>query len=201
MNRFSCLLLLILAGCATPEIVKSNELVEIIEIEPNRRTNLTKQNLLHLFKVYDLAPFIFTKTVHLQSMVIPHSHPVLTLNTRHMGSPDKLLSVFLHEQLHWWAGSKKDNFDRALIKIREMYPELPNELRLNSRSTYLHFLICSLEYQSLKHFLGDPTASDVIRQFIEEDKVYPWIYQEILNRDKDFSAIIKKYQLAPTPPF
>jgi hypothetical protein len=33
-------------------------------------------------KKYDLNPYIFTTKIAIQSMVIPHSHPVLTLNTR-----------------------------------------------------------------------------------------------------------------------
>ena len=41
-----------------------------------------KQQLARLLQSWPLDPWIFTHEVLIQSRVIPHSHPVLTLNTR-----------------------------------------------------------------------------------------------------------------------
>ena len=51
---------------------------------------------------HDLSTYFFTTKVHIQSFVIPHSHPVLTLNTRTIKEPNRYLALFLHEQIHWF---------------------------------------------------------------------------------------------------
>ena len=43
----------------------------------------------------------FTKHVRVAPTEIPHSHPVLTLNTQ-LYNPDEILCLYLHEQMHWY---------------------------------------------------------------------------------------------------
>lgn len=174
------------------------EFIEITEINPNRLTAVTKQNLFHLAKVYDLKPFLYTKKIHVQSYVIPHSHPVLTINTRNSGRPNKLLATWLHEEFHWWAVAKKDETEKAIAEFKTMYPKLPAGGAHNDRSTYLHLLICHLEYQALIHFLGAGDAKEVIDETIKKDKLYPWIYTEVLN-NPGIGKIVRKHKLLPPP--
>src|SRR5207249_4670064 len=42
-----------------------------------------KIQLQRILKSYDLSKWIFTKSVLIERGAVPHSHPVLTLNTRH----------------------------------------------------------------------------------------------------------------------
>lgn len=42
---------------------------------------------------YDLRRYTFTYQVIIDEKAIPHSHPVLTLHTRHLGSDEQLLST------------------------------------------------------------------------------------------------------------
>jgi hypothetical protein len=51
----------------------------------------------------------------IKERAIPHSHPVLTLNTRNLDSDDQLLSAFLHEQLHWYLDAHKPTLKRQLM--------------------------------------------------------------------------------------
>ena len=95
---FSCSL-------SNPKRAIGNDL-EITEINPNQWTALTKKNMLMLTKDYDLEPFLFTKKINIQSRVIPHSHPILTLNTRNAEFPLKILSTWLHEEFHWFRFQK-----------------------------------------------------------------------------------------------
>ena len=151
-------------------------------------------------QVYDLKPFLFTNTVHIQSRVIPHSHPVLTLNSRYAEAPNKLLAVFLHEQLHWWLDSKSKESELALVDLKKMFPKLPETgVASDPDSTYLHLMICLLEYRALAHYLGKNQTSMLFKDIITVEKVYPWIYTQILNRYIDLRKIAVKYKLEPAP--
>ena len=45
---------------------------------------------------------IFTDEIIIEEGSVPHSHPVLTLNTRNT-NPILVLETFVHEQFHWFA--------------------------------------------------------------------------------------------------
>ena len=62
----------------------------------------TKEQLQRLLQTYDLSRWIFTRSILIDEQAIPHSHPVLTLHTRHLKDDELLLSSFVHEQLHWF---------------------------------------------------------------------------------------------------
>jgi hypothetical protein len=62
----------------------------------------TKAQLERLIAAHDLRQWTFTHEIVIDEKSIPHSHPVLTLHTRHLKQDDELLSTYLHEQLHWF---------------------------------------------------------------------------------------------------
>src|SRR5687768_11798227 len=63
----------------------------------------TRDQLERLLKTYDLSKWIITRSVMIdEKTAIPHSHPVLTLNTRHVKDDELMLSTFVHEQMHWF---------------------------------------------------------------------------------------------------
>lgn len=45
--------------------------------------------------------WIRTRDVVVEEKAIPHSHPVLTLNTQYLKNDNALLATFIHEQFHW----------------------------------------------------------------------------------------------------
>ena len=61
-----------------------------------------REQLERLLATHDLSRWLFTRTVQIQSRVIPHSHPVLTLNMQYLDNDAAQLASFLHEQLHWF---------------------------------------------------------------------------------------------------
>lgn len=65
--------------------------------EVKRQADATAEALRALRLQFDLAQFEFTRDVRIAPLEIPHSHPVLTMNTRCLGRPDALLAVYLHE--------------------------------------------------------------------------------------------------------
>jgi hypothetical protein len=200
MKFLSIFILLLLAACATQPPAAPKPLLIIKEIHPNKWTHLTKQNLEHLLQVYELEPFLFTKVVHIQSRVIPHSHPVLTLNSRFAEAPHRLLAVFLHEQLHWWEEMNPEKVKLAKQDLRALFPVIPKEgIARNLDSTYLHFIVCYLEYRALQYFLGKKQAEKILMTMIEEDKIYPWIYGRIFEKYNEIENIIRRHQLEPSP--
>jgi len=109
---------------------------------------------------------------------IPHSHPVLTLNSRHLDDDDAQLASLLHEQFHWLAETVPAQQSAAIAELRRVSPEVPVGPGgpRNEYSSYLHLVICDLEYQALEALLGDANA----RQ-LGNWSHYPWVYQQVLQ--------------------
>lgn len=146
-----------------PREPMSNSL-DIEEINPNELTALTRDSLISYCQQYDLSEFLFTKKVQISSDGSSQSHPVLTLSTRSAAYPERILSTFLHEQFHWWVvGLNDDDFKSAMLELKELYPELPAEGVSHSVfSTYLHLIICWLEFTATSKYLGELEAEKVI---------------------------------------
>jgi hypothetical protein len=188
-----------LVGCSTFEEGLHPSGLDIKEINPNKWTSITKQNLLHLTQVYDLTPVLFTKKIQIQSQIIPSSHPVLSLNTKYAESPDKILAIFLHEQFHWWILKNQIRTNLAIIELKALYPKAPQTQSSGKDSTYIHIIVCYLEYAALKYYIGRPKAHNVIREFIKKEKLYPWIFSEILKNEVKIKNIIHKQGLNLPP--
>jgi hypothetical protein len=200
MKIFILLLLLSLTACSSKLVQKrsiASEL-EITEINPNQWTALAKKNMLGLVSEYNLEPYLYTKKINIESRVIPHSHPVLTLNTRNAEFPQKILSTWLHEEFHWWTEMNGESTEEAIADFRIMYPILPQVGGArNEYSTYLHLVVCFLEYKAVSLFLGKVKAREMLLEFATVDEVYPWIYNQILNRTQEIENVVKSRKLFP----
>lgn len=198
VSVFLLIIAIFLTGCASKVKDEHPSGLEVKEIQPNKWTSITKQNLLHLAQVYDLSPFLYTKKIHIQSQVIPHSHPVLTLNTRNAENPKKILSTFLHEELHWWLSGKNDKpTNLAIAELKKIYPKVPAINKNGPHSTYLHLIVCFLELEALEHYLGKKEARGVITNIMRKDKIYTWVYYQVLYKDFAIRQLVKKHKLLP----
>lgn len=193
MKILTLLLIGILSACSTRPTAPTapQEIITISEINPNKWTALTVQNLEQLIQVYDLTPILFTRKIQIESKVMSHSHPILTLNTRYAESPNKLLSAFAHEQLAWWVDLKKDQVARATQDLKGIIPGLDGD------SAYVNIIICFLEYEAMIHFLGKKEANKILKDFIQKDNVYPLINTQVYLKFKNIDATIRKYKLSP----
>lgn len=158
-----------------------------------------KQNMLQLAQVYDLRPFLYTKRINIESMIIPHSHPILTLNTRSAEKPKKILSVWMHEELHWWMDKNPKATTAAIKELKKIYPNAPKGMGQYENSTLLHLMVCYLEKKTLAFYVGEKEAKSIIEEIMRKDKLYPWIYYQVLNKDFAIKKVIKKYKLVPPP--
>jgi hypothetical protein len=140
----------------------------------------TRDRVLALAERYDLSRWVHTTEVLIDEDQIPHSHPVLTLHTRHLGDDDALLATFLHEQLHWFANERSDETERAKARFRELFPEVPAPNEGGARdaeSTWLHLVVCDLELAATAAVIGEDAARAVLRASTH----YQWIYRQVLE--------------------
>jgi len=199
MMKLFLLLVLFILGCSSSQEVQHPSGLEVNEITPNKLTLITKQNLLHLTQVYDLAPFFYTKKIHIQSRIIPFSHPILTINTKYADYPEKILAIFLHEQFHWWILKNQIRTNLAIVELKALYPKAPVTQSAGKDSTFTHLIVCHLEYSALKYLIGKQKAKKIIQDFIVIDKLYPWIFSEVLKNEDQIKKIIQRQQLYPSP--
>jgi hypothetical protein len=154
----------------------------------------TREQLKKILKQYDLSKWIFTKKIIIDEKSIPHSHPVLTLHTRHLDNDLQLLSTFIHEQIHWFEEERKEQKAAAIKELQAAYPEAPDKLPEGSRdkySTYLHLIVCYSEYEAMKELVGEKQATEVMQSWTH----YKWIYRTILTDHKKIRSIIEKNNL------
>jgi hypothetical protein len=156
----------------------------------------TKSQLERLLNQYDLSSYTFTQEIVIDRDAIPHSHPVLTLHTRHLKDDDLLLSTFVHEQFHWFLSQHQDQTEKAKQELRNIFPKVPvgfPEGADSEDSTYAHLLVNTLEYRADKALLGELRARQVM-EFWATDH-YTWIYKQVLDEGDKIRAVIRKYKL------
>lgn len=139
--------------------------------------------LRRLVRNYDIQAWIFTSDVMIDDgQFIPHSHPTLTINSRYLADDHAQLATFLHEQFHWYESVRQEDIDAAINDFRVVFPEIPTgrEGARDEYSTYLHLVICDLEFQALTLLLGKPAAERVLRNWNH----YSWIYKQVLSNPK-----------------
>src|SRR4030095_12466161 len=156
----------------------------------------TRDQLQRLLKTYDLSKWIFTRSILIDEKAIPHSHPVLTLHTRHLKDDDLLLSTFVHEQLHWFLVQNDQETKEAMKDLRTTFPKVPvgfPDGAENEESTYLHLLVNYLEYRADRELLGELRARQVF-EFWASDH-YRWVYKTVLERTRDIGDIAFRHKI------
>jgi hypothetical protein len=158
----------------------------------------TAEQLRSLLQRYDISRWFFTRRVRIDERDLPHSHPVLTLHTRHLGHDTLLLSTFLHEQLHWFLDSKPVATREAVAELEKLIPEVPvgfPEGASSRQSTYEHLLLTYLERAALVRVVGEAEASGAIQFWITDH--YRWIYRTMLDRSDEIESIVRRHELQP----
>jgi hypothetical protein len=198
MRRFTVLSLVWML-LAVPTYSQSGFTIELKQ--KSRTEQQTKDQLERLLRTYDIQQWIFTKSILIDDTAIPHSHPVLSLSTRHIKDDELLLSTFIHEQFHWWASANNDATQKSIAELRAMFPKVPvgaPEGAVDENSTYLHLVVCYLEYRAMRELLGE-FKSRQIMDFWATDH-YTWIYRTVLEKPREISTVLFKYKLLPVTP-
>ncbi|MEQ9097633.1 MAG: hypothetical protein RIF36_15780 [Imperialibacter sp.] len=164
--------------------------VEITTKNDSDREKATARLLQEVLSDYDLSQWVFTRQVVIEQMAIPHSHPVLTLNTRSSDKTD-ILDTFVHEQLHWYVDKKPDAEKAAIDAFKKKYKEVPYQNAAGARdeySTYLHLIVCYLEYRSMAMLIGENDA----KQLMWNQTHYTWIYNKVIEDTAYLSKVLRK---------
>lgn len=158
----------------------------------------TRTQLHRLLASHDLRPWVFTHKVIIDEEAIPHSHPVLTLHTRHLGEDDQLLSTFIHEEIHWFLDSRAARTERAVAELRSNFPRIPvgyPDGAQSEQSSYEHLLVIFLEREGLTGAVGEPRTSEVFR-FWEEDH-YRALYKIVRQNRDALARVLIRNELVP----
>jgi hypothetical protein len=160
----------------------------------------TRGRLDTLLRRYDLTGWYFTERVVVQEGIVPHSHPVLTIGIPEprgtVATDDRLLARFVHEQLHWFVLGRRTQLRATAEVLRRLYPDPPIAIPEGAgsfRSTYLHLIVCTLEYLSLRHIIGESLA----RITLQEKGFYLWIYKVVLRDVDELSKMLRAEGLIP----
>ena len=170
-----------------------------------------REQLRRLLAEYDLDPWIFTQRVKIETGVDPHSHPILTLNTDFLDDDDMQLSVFLHEQAHWFVSrsvphrAPEDGEEVAVIQdLRQMYPNSP----FSDYGAYLHLIVGWVELDAMAELIGEEKARQLLEAKVkkltgepisEAKTIYRWYNGRVLEDTDEIGAILAKHALIVTP--
>jgi hypothetical protein len=147
---------------------------------------------------HDLRRYLMTDVVTVNEEIRGgFSHP-LTLNPRMLLrlDPHGMLSVFLHEQMHWIHGP---GLDAATTEAATRWPDppLPPAGSYDAQSSWLHISVCSLEYVSLAEVIGEADAVAVLHG----KEHYSWMYEQILADPAWARDLLSRHGLsAPAAP-
>jgi hypothetical protein len=192
--RLSLLVTCLLMG--QPGICESDVSIRLAH-DSSREAKIRVQ-LTQLLGAYDTSRWTFTREVLVDEEAIPHSHPVLTLHTRHGKDDDLLLSTYVHEQLHWFVSAHPAETKAAVVRLKKMYPRIPvgyPEGSNDEAGNYEHLIVCYLEYKADQALMGELKAREVL-DFWAHDH-YTWLYREVLAHPDKVGAVVKEAGLVP----
>ncbi len=153
-----------------------------------------------LRELHDTRRFEYTDHLRVAPTEIPHSHPVLTLNTQ-LYDPDEILCEYLHEQMHWYedilgcAGAGAP----LITELKQRYPHAPTEFPEGANdeySTYLHLLVNWLEIEAASHFIARERAEEIART----KHYYRWMYRTVLSDWHSLEELFRAYNIVPITP-
>jgi hypothetical protein len=189
--RLGCALICFSMFAATPNI-------EITLAHGSRNEAATRSQLQKILQTYDLSDWVWTGKVKIEEGSIPHSHPVLTLHTRHLDDDLMLLSTFVHEEYHWYETAHPAEVTAAIAELKTAYPNVPvggRDGADSEESSYLHIVVCYAEWQKMKALVGAEKARHVM-EFWAGDH-YRAIYRLVLDHEAAVGGVVQRHGLLP----
>ncbi len=196
-SSIGTIILFLTLGLANPALGASPQLSISLK-HGGAKERATQHQLERLLSQYDLTQWIFTTAVLIDEDAIPHSHPILTLHTRHLRDDDLLLSTFVHEQAHWFFEQHHGDAAKAVSELHGLYPSIPvgfPEGSSDSDGNYEHLVVVYLEYEADRRLLGELRAWQVMA-FWSQDH-YTWVYRTVLSDRVRLRELLRKYHLDP----
>jgi hypothetical protein len=175
-----------------------SKLPTITLVHNSEKEQQAQTTLLTLFDTYCLDKWFYAETLQIEEGAISHSHPVLTLGIHptHTRIPERLLSVYIHEQMHWFLCLEgiHEHLRPAIAEFREMFTDIPvggTEGCRSEFSNYLHILVNTLEYQAMTELFG----REATRSQLEKVPFYTSVYKIVLEHEAEISEVMKKHNI------
>jgi len=196
---------------ASPARAQSGTQTDIVFTQEKK--DEARQQLRRILSAYTLDPWIVTQEVRIEAGVDPHSHPILTLNTRYLDDDEMQLSIFLHEQAHWFVSRsvrpfppEDDEEPQAVIKdLRALYPHPPSAADYGA---FVHLLVGWIELDAMAELIGEQEARQLLKRKIEQvaeaplseaDREYRWYNTRVLEDTEQIGAVVARHGLVITP--
>jgi hypothetical protein len=183
-------LVVVIAACATGR--GGDDAVEIKTAHGSEGELRKAAQIQRLIDTYDLSKWTFTRSVIVDHDArISHSHPVLTLDVADKAYPDDVeLAAYVHEQIHWLESANPAKTEAAIAELRKMYPNAPKRGPEGARdeySTYLHLIVCHLEFEAMKELVGEERARAAMQK-----PYYRWVYRTVLADNERIAEVVKR---------
>ena len=185
-------------ACAQVQNGTDTEIVFADDLQSRARDQLRR-----ILSQYELDSWIFTREVRIEAGAEPHSMPMLTLNTDFLDDDEMQLSIFLHEQAHWFV-DRAEGRDAAIEELRNKYPNPP---RADFR-TYQHLLVAWVELDAMVELIGEGKARQKleakVRRLAQEvtlevGRVYRWYNGRVLEDTDEIGVIVARHGMIITP--
>jgi hypothetical protein len=154
-----------------------------------------RDQIERLAKQYDLTKYTLTRNIVIEQGAINHSMPELTLNPRFLDNDDLALSAYIHEQGHWLlVGRGRSQNELLFERLHMMFPGIPTQFPEGSgglTDTYLHVIVCMLEWQGMEDLVGAQRARKVI-EWKQRDH-YTSIYATVLENREKIATVMQQY--------
>jgi hypothetical protein len=182
-------------------LVGSFSVAQAIEFSTEHNSGSEKNTIeliKSLNKAHNLTKWQFSEAIHINEKAIPHSHPILTLHTRHnkQQDVDLLLSTYLHENIHRYLDNHQTALASIILALKKRFPNVavgyPEGAR-DEYSSYLHMVVCFLELDAIRQLLSEARYNKIVR-FWQQDH-YTWVYNLVVEHDKEIATLIKKHNL------
>ena len=193
-TTLAALLVLAFFGCIASNQARTDTTVEIVMNGGTAEEAAGKEQLERLLRTYDLDPWIHTRRVVIESYAIPHSHPVLTLNTNSLDDDESQLSTFVHEQSHWFVSGRDRAEAEVVAGLRQRYPTVPvgrPDGARDEHSTYVHLIVCWLELNAMSELIGEEPA----RSLLAQKPYYRWVYERVLSDTEEIGELLTEHDL------
>jgi hypothetical protein len=157
---------------------------------------LAVKQVRRILDTHDLERWIATWNLRIDSLAVPHSDPVLMLNTRYLHNDSLALAVFVHEQIHWLLSPRIESVTKAIVDLERVFPKIPDRPPKGAHgkfSTYLHLIVNYIEYHALKKILGPSKARSILEK--EQKSHYSWIYRTVLTREKEVRTTVRRHKI------
>ena len=166
-----------------------------IKSKNNTERELNQKNRIEsLLKQYDFP--IFTEEIIIEEMVRPHSHPILTLNTRpqtDIGISDQ----FIHEQFHWFLTDvvNRDDYNNCIAHLKTQYEKPEGDVGSTENGFWLHLIVNYNTRIVLQSLFGNELVADLFSGMFAYKQIEEIIeanWEKLTEELSDYNMIYKK---------